>query len=70
MQVIRRGSLKLLLSDTYQHAPLNTSPPYALPLELRNLERETQKMSEELRQSVVILQKVIFPRYLQLAWER
>ncbi|PBK61278.1 hypothetical protein ARMSODRAFT_1008834 [Armillaria solidipes] len=52
-----RGSLELLLSDTYQHAPLNTSPPYALPLELRNLERETLKMSEELRQSVVILQK-------------
>ncbi|KAK0222442.1 hypothetical protein EDD85DRAFT_861138 [Armillaria nabsnona] len=52
-----RGSLELLLSDTYQHAPLNTSPPYALPLELRNLERDTLKMSEELRQSVVILQK-------------
>lgn len=52
-----RGSLGLLLSDTYLHAPLNTSPPYALPLELRNLERETQKKSEELRQSVAILQK-------------
>ncbi|PBK86603.1 hypothetical protein ARMGADRAFT_1169060 [Armillaria gallica] len=52
-----RGSLELLLSDTYQHAPLNTSPPYALPLDLRNLERDTLKMSEELRQSVVILQK-------------
>lgn len=52
-----KGSLDPLLSDTYQHAPLNTSPPYALPLELRNLERETQKMSEELRRSVIKLQK-------------
>lgn len=52
-----RDSLNLLLSDTYHHAPLNTSPPYALPLELRNLESETQKMSEELRQNVIKLQK-------------
>ncbi|KAK0226597.1 hypothetical protein IW262DRAFT_778017 [Armillaria fumosa] len=52
-----RGSVNFLLSNTYQHAPLNTSPPYALPLELRNLESETQKMGEELRQSVIKLQK-------------
>ncbi|KAK0212227.1 hypothetical protein DFS33DRAFT_1376736 [Desarmillaria ectypa] len=52
-----RGSLGHLLSDTYRHAPLNTTPPYALPLELRSLETETQKKSEELRQSVAVLQK-------------
>jgi hypothetical protein len=47
-----------LLTKIYRHSPVNTSPAFALPNSIAVLEIETTAKADELKASIIRLQKV------------